>query len=133
MLLRYFNNEGASKMTTENVLEWELPTRYWFNNPCKIVLFLKIIDISQISKPIPGTFVLIWVYFSWWFQIQSPNYKILTPFKLLCNFNLSSAHVRVKSIKTLIVEELGPSKNNFAQPPSHLNSNLIGSYLRPSS
>ena len=28
-----------------------------------------------------------------------------------------------------IAEELGPSKNNFAQPPSHLNSNSVGSYL----
>ena len=41
------------------------------------VLFLKILWISQISKPLPGMFVLIWMYFSWWVQIKSLNFRVL--------------------------------------------------------
>ena len=34
--------------------------------------------ISQITKQILGMFVLIWMHFSWWFQICSWNFKMLT-------------------------------------------------------
>ena len=36
--------------------------------------------ISRFTEPIPGMFVLIWMYFSWWFQIWSWNSTILTFF-----------------------------------------------------
>ena len=40
-------------------------------HPYKIVLYHKIPEISQISKPVPDMFVLISMHFSQWFQIQS--------------------------------------------------------------
>ena len=48
----------------------------------KIVLFSQNSNISQvisgITKPILGMLVLIWMHFSWWFQIWSLNSTILT-------------------------------------------------------
>ena len=42
--------------------------------------------ISRINKPIPGMFVLIWMHFSWWFQIWSWNFKIFIFLKVLGYF-----------------------------------------------
>ena len=38
---------------------------HWFHHPYKIVVFLKVLEISLISKQIQGMFVLILLHFSW--------------------------------------------------------------------
>ena len=57
---------------------------------CKQFLFPKISlrfkAISRITKPTPGMFVLIWMHFSWWFQIWRWNLIILTFLTFLWDF-----------------------------------------------
>ena len=61
-----------------------LASGHWFYD-AKCVLFSKISKpISQSTKPILGMFVLIWLHFSWWFQIWSINSRRLTFFEKLC-------------------------------------------------
>ena len=47
---------------------------------CFLTISKILMAISQINEPIPGMFVLIWMYFSWGFQIRSSNSTILTFF-----------------------------------------------------
>ena len=68
-----------------------------FHHPCKIVLFLKILEISHISKPIPGMFVLISMYFS----MVIPN--IVTKFQ---NFDIFETFVNCLTCRLLMPSAL---------------------------
>ena len=66
--------------------------------PCQIAFVLLTFSTFQRLfhewlKPIPGMFVLIWMHFSWWFQIWAWNSKTLTFLTNVWHFGLSSAHV----------------------------------------
>ena len=51
-----------------------------------------VMAISRFTEPIPGMFVLIWMYFSWWFQIWSWNSQMLTFFTKFVKFVTCRLH-----------------------------------------
>ena len=62
----------------------------------KIISFLNVLKMSKtfsrFIEPIPGMFVLVWMYFSWWFQIWSQNSVILTFFTKFVYFLTCRLH-----------------------------------------
>ena len=52
---------------------------YWFYDAKDCFSFLEILQNQRLFQPILGMFVLIWMHFSWWFQIivtKFPNVDI---------------------------------------------------------
>ena len=72
-----------------------LTTGHWFYW-AKMRLFSQISkilrSISQITEPIPGMFVVIWMHFPWWFQIWSWNSKIFVIFEYFVKFLACRLH-----------------------------------------
>ena len=73
---------------------------HWFHHPNKIIWFLKIHKLSQISKQIPDMFVLIWMHFSWWFQIYSLNSRILNFLNIFWHFWTFSEIIHCRLLTT---------------------------------
>ena len=71
-----------------------LRRQYWLESPwfywVKVIFLSQISDIlmciSRINEPIPGMFALIWMHFSWWFQIWLWNSTILKFINILWHF-----------------------------------------------
>ena len=53
----------------------------------KSILLLQFLKcISRINEPMPRIFVLIWMYFSWWFQLLSRDSTMLTFLTIFWHF-----------------------------------------------
>ena len=70
------NKSSGKVLLTLRTLHW-----FYWTKLCLLSHISNILTtISRIIEPIPGMFVLIWMHFSWWFQIWSRNPTMLTFF-----------------------------------------------------
>ena len=84
--------------------------------------------ILRINEPIPGMFVLIWMHFSYWFQMSSLKSRMLTFVNIFGHFWLSSAHAcRVESINNIYIEEHCRKKKQIERKESSTLNNTSNS------